>query len=134
MAASMVDHAETAGMLLAEHRDKAKFWPFAEPEQIFPTLARTFNENAGPRAFVHAFGMICGHGPSAIPFDDPKRSCILGETRPLKDEIENLTNRYNTLRDEAENTRRELQIIKQSASWKITRPLRSLKKNIFGSR
>jgi hypothetical protein len=53
------------------------------PEEIFAVLARTFNENIGPRVFVHAFGMICGHGPFAIAFDDPKRTCELGEVRSL---------------------------------------------------
>ena len=94
------------------------YGPIAEtPEQIFATLAETFNENLGPRTFVHAFGMICGHGPSAIPFDDPQRNCILGETRPLTDEVDAL--------------RQELQIIKQSTSWKITQPLRFLRRKLF---
>jgi hypothetical protein len=53
------------------------------PEEIFAVLARTFNENLSSRVFVHAFGMICGHGPFAIAFDDPKRTCELGEVRPL---------------------------------------------------
>jgi hypothetical protein len=129
------------------------YGPIGEtPEQIFAALARTFNENGGPRTFVHAFGMICGHGPSAIPFDDPKRTCILGETGPLQDEIDSLngvvnaltsevrsltgevgalTGQYNALTDEAEVLRRELQIIKQSNSWKITQPLRFLRRKLF---
>jgi hypothetical protein len=53
------------------------------PEEVFAVLERTVNENVGPRVFVHAFGMICGHGPFAIAFDDPKRTCELGEVRPL---------------------------------------------------
>jgi MoaA/NifB/PqqE/SkfB family radical SAM enzyme len=123
-----------------------KYGPIGEtPEQIFATLARTFNENVGPRTFVHAFGMICGHGPSAIPYDDPKRSCILGETRPLQDaidtltgevdaltgEVRSLTDQFNTLSAEAEALRGELQIIKQSNSWRITRPLRFLRRKLF---
>jgi hypothetical protein len=109
-----------------------KYGPIGEtPEQIFATLARTFNENVGPRTFVHAFGMICGHGPSTIPFDDPKRACILGETRPLKDEVDSLASQVNALTDQASDLLQQLQIIKQSKSWKITQPLRFLRIKLF---
>ena len=102
-----------------------KYDPIGEtPEQIFATLARTFNENEGPRVFVHALGMICGHGPSAIPFDDPERTCILGETAPLTEEVRSLT-------DEADALRRELQAMKQSKSWQLTRPLRFFRWKFF---
>ena len=94
------------------------YGPIGEtPEQVFATLARTFNENTGPRVFVHTFGMICGHGPSAIPFDDPKRTSILGETN----EVQSLT-------EEVDALRRELQAMKQSTSWKVTQPLRLLRR------
>ena len=116
------------------------------PEQIFATLARTFNENEGPRTFVHALGMICGHGPTAIPYDDPKRTCVLGEIRPL-DEVETLRRKLagiqpladgaeilrrklaeiQPLADEAKTLRQKLTEIQQSNSWKLTRPLRLLK-------
>jgi hypothetical protein len=109
-----------------------KYGPIGEtPEQIFATLARTFNENAGPRTFVHAFGMICGHGPFAIPFDDPKRACILGETRPLKNEVDSLTGQVNALTGQTSDLLQQLQIIKQSKSWKVTQPLRFLRSKIF---
>jgi hypothetical protein len=94
------------------------------PEQTFATLARTFNENAGPRVFVHAFGMICGHGPSAIPFDDPKRTSILGEVHSLTDEVHALT-------EEVDSLRLELLAMKQSKSWKVTQPMRFLRRKFF---
>jgi hypothetical protein len=75
--------------------------------------------------------MICGHGPSAIPFDDPKRACILGETRPLKDEVDSLTGQVDALTDQASNLLQQLQIVKQSKSWKITEPLRFLRSKLF---
>jgi hypothetical protein len=108
------------------------YGPIGEtPEQIFARLARTFNENEGPRTFVHAFGMICGHGPSVIPFDDPKRTCILGETRPLNNKIDSLNDEVDALTDEAKGLRRDLQITKQTKSWRITRPLRFLRRKFF---
>ena len=35
-------------------------------DEVFTTLGRTFNANLGPRVFVHAYGIICGHGPDII--------------------------------------------------------------------
>jgi hypothetical protein len=35
-------------------------------DEVFATLGRTFNANLGPRVFVHAYGIICGHGPDII--------------------------------------------------------------------
>jgi hypothetical protein len=46
--------------------------------EVYAALGRAFNANVGPRVFVHAFGMICGHGPSVIPLDDPGRGRELG--------------------------------------------------------
>jgi len=90
--------------------------------------------------------MICGHGPTAIPYDDPKRTCVLGEIRPL-DEVETLRRKLagiqpladgaeilrrklaeiQPLADEAKTLRQKLTEIQQSNSWKLTRPLRLLK-------
>jgi hypothetical protein len=80
-----------------------RYGPIGEtPEEIFAVLERTFNENVGPRVFVHAFGMICGHGPFAIAFDDPKRTCELGELRlevPERDRYKVERDRYKVERD-----------------------------------
>jgi hypothetical protein len=82
--------------------------------------------------------MICGHGPNAIPFDDPKRTCILGETPPLTNKVQSLTgavnaltNQVSALADEARALRRELQAMRQSKSWQLTRPLRFLRWKFF---
>jgi hypothetical protein len=125
------------------------------PEEIFAVLERTFNENVGARVFVHAFGMICGHGPFAIPFDDPKRACELGEVRPLAAERD----RYKIERDrsvveldrslgerkrfiaeserlraELATVKRELDTVLRSKSWRITRPLRFLRQKFASPR
>jgi hypothetical protein len=132
------------------------------PEEIFGVLERTFNENVGSRVFVPAFGMICGHGPFAIAFDDPKRTCELGEVRPLAAERD----RYKVERDhckaerdrtlaeldrsiaerersraETDNLRTELETLKRgfdtllrSKSWRMTRPLRLLRQKLASSR
>lgn len=111
-------------------------------EEEFATLARTFNENLGPRVFVHAFGMICGHGPFAIAFDDPKRTCELGEIRPLAAERDRaIVERDGALaaardrsaaeRDgfmaECDRLRAELDAMRRSKSWRMTLPLRLLR-------
>ena len=117
-------------------------------EEIFAVLAQTFNENMGPRVFVHSFGMICGHGPFAIAFDEPKRVCELGEVRPMaaerdryKGERDRLLSELNQslaerdcsraeseqLRTELATIRREFDAVLRSKSWRITQPLRFLR-------
>jgi hypothetical protein len=114
------------------------------PEEVFATLARTFNENLGPRVFVHAFGMICGHGPFAIAYDDPKRTCELGEIRPLaaaRDEAVAARDAAIAERDgavsgrdrafaEIAQLRADLEAVLRSKSWRITRPLRALRRRL----
>jgi hypothetical protein len=110
-------------------------------EEEIATLARTFNANLGPRVFVHAFGMICGHGPFAIAYDDPERTCELGEIRPLaaqrdravveRDELMAARDRSAAERDrcmaERDRLRAELDAMRRSKSWRMTRPLRLLR-------
>jgi hypothetical protein len=110
-------------------------------EEVFATLARTFNANLGPRVFVHAFGMICGHGPFAIAFDDPWRTCELGEIRDLVAERDRYKaesdrhkaewDRYEAERNaciaESDRLRAELDSMRSSKSWRMTRPLRALR-------
>jgi hypothetical protein len=55
----------------------------------------------------------------------------LGETRPLKDEVDSLASQVNALTDQASDLLQQLQIIKQSKSWKITQPLRFLRIKLF---
>jgi len=110
------------------------------PEEIFTVLARTFNENVSSRVFVHAFGMICGHGPFAIAFDDPKRTCELGEVRPLAAERDRLLAERDRsvaeserLRTELATVMRECDTMLRSKSWRITRPLRFLRQTLAPS-
>jgi hypothetical protein len=122
-----------------------KYGPIGDtPEQIFATLTQTFNENLGPRVFVHAFGMICGHGPFAIAYDDPKRTCELGEVRALAAEREEavaardgaLAERDRAAAErgrsmaEAAQLRADLEMMHGSRSWRITRPLRALRRRL----
>jgi hypothetical protein len=126
-----------------------KYGPIGDtPEQVFAALARTFNENLGPRTFVHAFGMICGHGPFAIAYDDPERTCELGEIRNFIAERDGSTaerdraiaerDRLMTERDrllmerdelmaESDRLRADLTAVRDSKSWRMTRPLRLLR-------
>jgi hypothetical protein len=123
-------------------------------EEVLATLARTFNANLGPRVFVHAFGMICGHGPFAIAFDDPGRTSELGEIRDVaaeRDRYEAERDRYKVewdrckaerARYEAERDaciterdplRAELDAIRGSKSWRMTRPLRAIRAKLFSA-
>jgi uncharacterized coiled-coil protein SlyX len=78
------------------------------PKESFAVLERTFNENVGPRVFVHAFGMICGHGPFAIAFDDPKRTCELAEVGELE-EVRLLAGERNLYKVERDRSLVELE-------------------------
>ena len=114
------------------------------PEEVLAALARTFNANLGPRTFVHAFGMICGHGPFAIAYDDPERTCELGEVRPLaaardrsmaerdgyRAERDRLVMERDRLTAERDHLRAELESLRRSKSWRVTRPLRLLRGKI----
>jgi hypothetical protein len=108
------------------------------PEEVFAALARTFNANLGPRTFVHAFGMICGHGPFAIAYDDPERTCELGEIRPLTAERDRAVaerDGYRAERDrlvaECDRLCVELDAMRRSRSWRMTRPLRAIRGNLL---
>jgi hypothetical protein len=105
-----------------------KYRPIGKaPDEVFATLAQTFNENLGPRVFVHAFGMICGHGPFAIAYDDPKRTCELGEIRPMAAARDRAAAERDRSLAEAAQLRAELDLMRRSKSWRITRPLRALR-------
>jgi hypothetical protein len=133
-----------------------KYGPIGDtPGEVFAALARTFNENLGPRTFVHAFGMICGHGPFAIAYDDPERTCELGEVRNFiaerdrstaerdramaerdgsmaerdgyKAERDRLLLERDDLMAESDRLRADLAVICGSKSWRLTRPLRLLR-------
>lgn len=56
---------------------------------------------------------------------------LVGEVSALTDEVYSLTGAVEVLTGEAGALRRELQIIKQSNSWRITQPLRILRRKLF---
>src|SRR5262249_35369749 len=83
------------------------------PEDMFAILARTLNANLGPRVFVPAIGVICGHGPFGVPYDDPNRTSELSDVRPWIEERDRCAAERELLAQERDRCAAERELLAQ---------------------